>query len=76
MAVIRLCWQVGYLNVVYTHLHTNSQIKKKKKRKVVIVVGFINRIIKTNLKVWRDDVNFGCSLLSAAVSADGILLGF
>ena len=76
MAVIRLCWQVGLLNVVYQHLHTNSQRKKKQKRKVVIVVGFINKIMNTNLKVWLDVVIFGCSSLSAAVLADGILMGF
>jgi hypothetical protein len=28
------------------------------------------------LQVWLDVVLFGCSSLSAAVSADGILLGF
>ena len=56
MAVIRLCWQVGLLNVVYPHLHTNSQRKKKQKRKIVIVVGFINKIMNTNLKVWQECV--------------------
>ncbi|WP_298349380.1 hypothetical protein [Runella sp.] len=28
------------------------------------------------LQVWQDVVSFGCSSLSAAVSADGILLGY
>jgi len=28
------------------------------------------------LQVWQDVVIFGCSSLSAAVSADGILLSF
>ena len=28
------------------------------------------------MQVWQDVVTFGCSSLSAAVSADGMLLGF
>ena len=58
-----------FLNVVYPHLHTNSQRKKKQKRKLVIVVGFINKIMNTNLKVWLEVVTIGINNIAAFVRA-------
>jgi len=66
-------WFIKCSLSTFAHLFTK---KKEAKKKCSNSSSFINEMMNTNLKAGLDVVIFGCSSLSASVSAGQTSLGF